>query len=163
MSAVETLFAEDLEAGMTSARDEIRSHVVATIRDLHQQAGGLSRIHRTHPALYAQARRAFGSWREAVAAAGLDYGHELHQSLRRGLLMRDQRRALWRALSRFLLEHPAADDAALTAARPELARRVRRCWGGVAEALAWAEQGRIRGRAGEPGPDPAHSAAESTS
>jgi hypothetical protein len=161
MSAVETLLPEDLEIGMTTVKDEIRSQVLATIRDLHHQAGGLSRIHRTHPALYAQARRAFGSWRAAVAAAGLDYGHELHQSLRRGLMMRDQRRALWHALSRFLMEHPAADDDALTAARPELARRVRRCWGGLAGALAWAEQGRARGRVGGPGPDSAHAAAES--
>ena len=106
MSAVETLLpeeTEETEIGIMTMRDEIRRQVLATIRGLHQQAGGLSRIHRTHPALYAQARRAFGSWREAVAAAGLDYGHELHQSLRRGLLLRDQRRALWRALSRFLL------------------------------------------------------------
>ena len=160
MSAVETLLPEDPETGRTTAQDEIRTHVVATIRDLHHQAGGLSRIHRTHPALYAQARRAFGSWREAVAAAGIDYGHELHQSLRRGLLMRDQRRALWHALSRFLLEHPLADDEALTAARPELAHRVRRCWGGIAGAVAWAEQSRARGRAGGPGPASAHAASE---
>jgi hypothetical protein len=161
MSAVETLLPEETEIGIMTMRDEIRRQVLATIRGLHQQAGGLSRIHRTHPALYAQARRAFGSWREAVAAAGLDYGHELHQSLRRGLLLRDQRRALWHALSRFLLEHPGADDAALAAARPELAGRVRRCWGGVAGALAWAEQSRVRGRVGGPGPDSAHAAADS--
>ncbi len=144
MSTLETMIPDDTEIGMTIAKDEIRSHVLATIRDLHQQAGSLSRIHRTHPALYAQARRAFGSWREAVAAAGIDYGHEMGQSLRRGLMLRDQRRALWHALSRFLIEHPGADDAALVAARPELANRVRRCWGGVEGALAWAEQSRAR-------------------
>ena len=144
MSTIETLLPDDTETGMTTAKDELRSHLVATIRDLHQQAGGLSRIHRTHAALYAQARRAFGSWRAAVAAAGLDYGHELNQNLRRGLQLRDQRRALWHALSRFLIEHPGADDAALTAARPELAHRVRRCWGGVEGALAWAERSRAR-------------------
>ena len=159
MNAVETLLPEEADAGMTTLKDEIRRQVIETIRGLHQQAGGLSRVHRTHPALYAQARRAFGSWREAVAAAGLDYGHELHQSLRRGLFLRDQRRALWRALARFLLEHPGADDDALLAARPELARRVRRCWGGIGEAIAWAEQGRARGRTILP--DPAHAAGES--
>lgn len=161
MSAVESLLLEDLETGMTTVKDEIRSQVLGTIRDLHQQSGGLSRVHRTHPALYAQARRAFGSWREAVAAAGLDYGREIHESLRRGLQLRDQRRALWSALSRFLMEHPAADDAALTAARPELARRVRRCWGGMAGALAWAECSRTRGQVGGPGPESAHAAADS--
>ena len=34
---------------------------------------GLFRAHRTHPALYARARRLFGSWEGAVRAAGLDY------------------------------------------------------------------------------------------
>ena len=144
MSAVETLLPDDTGTGRTIVKEEIQRHVRAAIRDLHAQAGGLSRIHRTHPALYAQARRAFGSWREAVAAAGLDYGHEVDQSLRRGLELRDQRRALWHALARFLGEHPDADDAALGAARPELARRVRRCWGGVEGARAWAA--RARGR-----------------
>jgi len=67
--------------------------LLATIRSLHAQAGGLARVHRTHAALYARARRAFGSWRGAVAAAGLDYARERDQSLRRGLSLRDQRRA----------------------------------------------------------------------
>lgn len=144
MSAMETLLPDETVDGTTTGKDELRSHLLATIRELHAQAGALSRIHRTHPALYAQARRAFGSWREAVSAAGIDYGRELDQNLRRGLLLRDQRRALWNALSRFLIEHPGADDAALLAARPELAERVRRCWGGVEGALAWAEQSRAR-------------------
>jgi len=157
MSAIETLLpADDVAPGETrTAKDESRERIRTTIRDLHAQAGGLSRIHRTHPALYAQARRAFGSWREAVAAAGIDYGRELDTSLRQGLMLRDQRRALWHALSRFLLEQPGADDAALVAARPELARRVRRCWGGVAEALAWAER-----RGARAVPAAAHAASE---
>lgn len=110
------------------------------IRSIHGQTGGLSRVHHTHPALYAQARRAFGSWREAVAASGLDYVRERHESLKRGLTLRDQRRAVWHALSRFLLEHPAATDPFLEAERPELAGRVRRCWGGIADARSWAER-----------------------
>jgi hypothetical protein len=89
-----------------------------------------------HAALYAQARRAFGSWRDAVAAAGLDYAHERDLSLRRGLSMRDQRRAVWHALSRFLVDLPGRDDAALESMRPELAKRVRRCWGDLAAATA---------------------------
>ncbi len=141
MSAIETLEPPPTAVDpAASTRDRIRS----AIRDLHGRSGGLARIHRTHPALYAQARRAFGSWRAAVAASGLDYDRELEQNLRRGLQLRDRRRALWRALTRFLLEHPGADEAALEAARPELAGRVRACWGGLAGALAWAEQGRGR-------------------
>lgn len=123
-----------------SPLDEARRQVAETIRRVHSTNGGLSRIHRTHAALYAQARRAFGSWKGAVAAAGLDYEHERDQSLRRGLSMRDQRRAVWHALSRFLIDLPTADDAALDSLRPELAKRVRRCWGDLQSAKAWAER-----------------------
>lgn len=145
-------------------REETRCRLQGEIRELHREAGALTRVHRTHTALYAQARRAFGSWQEAVAAAGLDYQRERHQSLRRGLLLRDQRRASWRALSRFLLEQPGADDATLERDRPELAGRVRRCWGDLAGALAWAERGRAARAAGAgvaPPPESAHAAAES--
>ena len=103
-----------------------------------------TRVHRTHPALYARARRAYGSWREAVAAAGLDYARELDRSLRAGLLMRDQRRALWQALARFLTEDPSATDETLARDRPELSRRVKRCWGGLDEARHWANGTRPR-------------------
>ena len=121
-----------------SPRDEVRRHVIEAIHHVHSANGGLSRIHRKHAALYAQARRAFGSWRDAVAAAGLDYEHERDQSLRRGLSIRDQRRAVWHAVARFLAELPTADDAALYSLRPELAKRVQRCWGGLEAAKAWA-------------------------
>jgi len=120
--------------------DDIRGRIIETIRTLHGRNGGLSRVHRSHAALYAQARRAFGSWRDAVAAAGLDYAHERDQSLRRGLSLRDQRRAVWHALSRFLVDLPTADDAALDSLRPELAKRVRRCWGDLQAAKAWSER-----------------------
>ena len=121
-------------------RDAIRE----AIRSLHGQSGGLTRVHRTHPALYARARRAYGSWREAVAAAGLDYARELDRSLRAGLLMRDQRRALWQALARFLTEDASATDESLARDRPELSRRVRRCWGSLDEARRWANGNRPR-------------------
>jgi hypothetical protein len=141
-------------------KEEGRRRILEDIRELHKQAGGLSRVHRVHPALYAQARRAFGSWRAAVAAAGLDYGQERHVSLRRGLLLRDQRRAAWRALSRFLLDQPHADEAVLERARPELARRVRACWGGLDAAVAWATRNRAPVDDSGPHPDAAHAAAE---
>ena len=145
MSATDVELLED-PGLVADNREETRRRVLATIRSLHAQAGGLSRVHRTHAALYAQARRAFGSWRDAVAAAGLDYARERDESLRRGLSLRDQRRALWHAVSRFLRDQAEADDEALAAQRPELAQRVRRCWGGLAAARAWAEQNRSRPR-----------------
>lgn len=128
------------EEAETAPLADPRTRILETIRALHSRNGGLSRIHRTHASLYAQARRAFGSWRDAVAAAGLDYAHERDRSLRTGLSLRDQRRAVWHALARFLVEHPGADQASFEAARPELASRVRRCWGDLASARAWAER-----------------------
>lgn len=159
MGGLETLDPPSPEAAMSEGRDLIREHVIDVIRGLHEQSGGLSRIHRSHPALYAQARRAFGSWREAVAAAGINYDHELNQSLRRGLVLRDQRRALWHALSRFLTDHTGVSDAMLAERRPELASRVRRCWGSVDEAVAWAARNRTRGRSQNGPPEAANGAA----
>jgi hypothetical protein len=125
-------------------RDSRRRAVTTIIQRLHEQTGGLSRVHHTHPALYAKARRAFGTWREAVAAAGLDYVRERRDSLRRGLSMRDQRRAAWRATAHFLATRPGAGLAELDDERPELARRVRRLWGDLDGARAWAEKNRER-------------------
>jgi len=47
--------------------------VLARIQGLAARDDGLFRVHRTHPALYARARRLFGSWEGAVRASGLDY------------------------------------------------------------------------------------------
>jgi hypothetical protein len=126
--------------GTERERDRTRRQVLDAIRGLHGTHGGLSRVHHTHAALYAQARRAFGTWRAAVAAAGIDYHHERSTSLKRGLSMRDQRRAVWHALSRFLIDHPGADQGLLDSIRPELARRVHRCWGGLGAARTWAAE-----------------------
>lgn len=123
---------------------ERRRIVAEIIHRLHGQAGGLSRVHHTHPALYAKARRAFGTWREAVAAAGLDYVRERRDSLRRGLSARDQRRAAWRAVAHFLAGQPGKGFAELEIERPELARRVRRLWGDLDGARAWAEKNQAR-------------------
>jgi hypothetical protein len=55
-----------------------RDNIVAMIRHLHSQNVDLSPtgIRRTHGALFSSARSPshFGSWREAIRAAGLDYG-----------------------------------------------------------------------------------------
>ncbi len=45
--------------------------------------GALFRVHLDHPALYARARRLFGSWAGAVARAGHDHGRAVHDARRR--------------------------------------------------------------------------------
>jgi len=119
-----------------------RAEVLSNIRTLHEQAGGLSRVHRTHAALYARARRLFGSWREAVKASGLDYRQEIDRSLTLGLQRRDERRRLGQAVARYLADHPGATDATLASERPDLSRRVAACWGGLERAIAWLERHR---------------------
>jgi hypothetical protein len=134
MSVASSLEEETLGAPPTRAVIEER------IRTLHAQVGGLSRVHRTHAALYAQARRAFGSWRAAVQASGIDYDRELDRSFVLGLKRRDVRRAVARDLPRFLADHPGAGDEELAAARPALAKLVTAYWGDLAGALAWMER-----------------------
>ena len=45
--------------------------------------GGLFRVHLAEPALYARARRLFGSWARAVEAAGLDHAAAVNAARRR--------------------------------------------------------------------------------
>jgi hypothetical protein len=66
--------------------------VLELIRRLGQREKGLLRTHRTHPALYARARRFFGSWASAVAAAGLDYRLAIHRARQQSLQTRRRRR-----------------------------------------------------------------------
>ncbi len=47
--------------------------------------GALFRVHLDHPALYARARRLFGSWAEAVARAGHDHGRAVNDARRRSV------------------------------------------------------------------------------
>ena len=60
-----------------------RPMVLETIRRLALRDEGLFRVHRTHGALYARARRLYGSWAAAVAEAGVDYGKALETARRR--------------------------------------------------------------------------------
>jgi hypothetical protein len=57
--------------------------VLDAIRRLARGRGGLFRIHRRRPGLYARARRLFGSWSGAVLAAGLDYADVVAIALER--------------------------------------------------------------------------------
>jgi hypothetical protein len=50
-------------------------------------------VHRAHPALYARARRLFGSWEGAVRAAGLDYAELVAAARQRAARAR---RLTWR-------------------------------------------------------------------
>jgi len=70
--------------------------VLERIRQLASRVDGLFRIHRTHSALYARARRQFGSWAGAVAAAGIDYGSTLDRARRRSIATRRRRRRVRR-------------------------------------------------------------------
>lgn len=67
------------------------AEVLQQIRDL-AAGNNLFRVHRAAPGLYARARRQFGSWAEAVRAAGMDYGQALHSARRRSLETRRSRR-----------------------------------------------------------------------
>jgi hypothetical protein len=60
------------------------------IRGLGEQ-GGLFRVHVDHPALYARARRLFGSWAGALERAGLDHAGALTEARRRSVAARRAR------------------------------------------------------------------------
>jgi hypothetical protein len=65
--------------------------VLRRIRAEFEQ-GTLFRMHREHPGLYARARRLFGSWASAVAAAGVDHDRAIADARRRSLETRRRAR-----------------------------------------------------------------------
>ncbi len=64
--------------------------VLGLIRRLGER-GELFRVHLDHPALYARARRQFGSWAGAVQRAGFDPAGTLAEARRRSLATRRNR------------------------------------------------------------------------
>jgi hypothetical protein len=78
------------------------SEVLEHIRRLARRDRGLFRVDHTHPTLYARARRLFGTWAAAVAAAGLDYRRALEDARQRSVenRVRERRRARRRARGR---------------------------------------------------------------
>ncbi len=68
-----------------------REAILRAIRALARGSPGLFRVHRTHPALYARARRTFGSWSAAVRAAALDYAFALQRARARSSRTRRRR------------------------------------------------------------------------
>jgi hypothetical protein len=65
-----------------------RDELLAAIRRLSDRREGLIRIHHTHSALYARARRQYGSWSNAVRAAGLDYDDAMRRVRERSRTLR---------------------------------------------------------------------------
>jgi len=62
------------------------------IRD-RAASGQLFRVHLVEPSLYARARRLFGSWARALAAAGLDHTAAVSAARRRAHEARRRARA----------------------------------------------------------------------
>ena len=71
---------------------EVQPHeVLGRIRELCMQ-NALFRVHLDAPALYARARRLFGTWASALDAAGVDHGATVEAARRRSLETRRGRR-----------------------------------------------------------------------
>ena len=70
---------------------ESPARVLERIADLARRGEGLFKVHRTHAALYARARRLFGTWAAAVAAAGVDYRATLESARKRSAENRRRR------------------------------------------------------------------------
>jgi hypothetical protein len=77
-----------------------RAELIEQIRRLHERPPGLFRVHDSHAGLYARARRLFGSWRAAVAAAEVDYHEVLERARSRALETRALRSRAARAAGR---------------------------------------------------------------
>ena len=69
-----------------------RERVLAQLREAHA-AGALFRVHIQQPALYARARRLWGSWAGALLAAGVDYERTMADARRRSVESRRTSRA----------------------------------------------------------------------
>ena len=71
---------------------EVQPHeVLGRIRELWMQ-NALFRVHLDAPALYARARRLFGTWASALDAAGVDHGATVEAARRRSVETRRGRR-----------------------------------------------------------------------
>ena len=78
----EDAFAEAPRRGRPPLMD--RAQALAAIRSAAER-GELFRVHLEQPALYARARRMWGSWGAALEAAGVDYGQVMTAARRRSL------------------------------------------------------------------------------
>lgn len=88
MSFVSDMATQSVPIEMGSRRrrgrplEMLPSELLERIRD-RAAVGGLFRVHIAEPALYARARRLFGSWAHALAAAGLDHTAAVSEARRR--------------------------------------------------------------------------------
>lgn len=60
------------------SREEVLRRIAALATE-----GSLFRVHHEHPALYARARRQFGTWSRALEQAGVDPARTLDEARRR--------------------------------------------------------------------------------
>ena len=67
-----------------------RDQVIALLRATSER-GGLFRVHFEQPALYARARRLWGSWEGALRAAEIDYSSVIAEARRRSADTRRRR------------------------------------------------------------------------
>lgn len=86
-NAVEEMRARKRGRPLEMSADE----VLRLIRD-KQSSGTLFRVHREQPALYARARRLFGTWARALQMAGLDHAQAMADARRRSLETRRRAR-----------------------------------------------------------------------
>jgi hypothetical protein len=89
MAATRTPNRSDVPPGR---RDAVERTVLDRIRAVARRRPGLFRVHRNHSRLYARARRLFGSWAAALAAAGFDHALVVSASNRRAIETRRRRR-----------------------------------------------------------------------
>jgi len=68
-----------------------RARALELIREAARD-GRMFRVHLEQPALYARARRMWGSWSAALAAAGIDYEQVVQSARRRSVDTRRTRR-----------------------------------------------------------------------
>jgi hypothetical protein len=86
-------------ASMTSARRRrgrpLEMSAAELLERIRERAamGALFRVHLAEPALYARARRLFGSWARALGAAGLDHTAAVSAARRRAHEARRRPRA----------------------------------------------------------------------
>lgn len=87
MQAQERLQPEDPEGARRKRGRPLEMQPDEVLNRIHGLAaqGALFRVHLEHPALYARARRLFGSWADAVGRAGHDHGRAVHDARRRSV------------------------------------------------------------------------------
>jgi hypothetical protein len=96
MTTIESMARETSEASVRRRRGRpLEMSATELLERIRERAamGGLFRVHLAEPALYARARRLFGSWARALDAAGLDHTATVSAARRRAHEARRRARA----------------------------------------------------------------------